>query len=126
MYKLILISILVSIATAQTTSAKAFFDPFKKRIEKEPIRKIKPKLPKRLPQRKKVIIPPLNIKVIGFSRGSSQLSIIVLYKGSTHLLYEGDTVKNEFRVQRISEDVVTFLNLKSSKREFVEYGISRS
>lgn len=62
----------------------------------------------------------------GFSQSDEERSVIVRYKGPTHLLSEGDSVSSDFKVRRISEDVITIFNNKAKRREFVQYGLSNS
>jgi hypothetical protein len=102
--------------------SKPFFDPFQKLIEPP---KEKPKIQKRTVVKEtkevKVVIPPLQMGVMGISGEEGNRVAIVTYKGQQRLLMEGDEQPGEFKVISIEESQITLLHIKAGSRQVVKF-----
>lgn len=106
---------------ANDTIQKPFFDFFRKLIE-PPKREVeKPVNVVRAPEKKEVVIPPLQMQIMGISGEEGSRVAIVSYKGAQRLLMEDDEQPGEYKVISISSDKITLLHIAAGRRQEVTF-----
>jgi hypothetical protein len=107
--------------SADVATEKPYYDFFKKLIEK-------PRPPKRkrvrrqvVKKKQEIVVPPLQIQILGISGEDGARVAIINYKGQQMLIEEGDEKKGEFKVIRIDEGKLVFLHIKAQRRQEVTF-----
>jgi hypothetical protein len=104
-----------------TAIQKPFFDFFRKLIEPPKRRVPIQRAPIRPKQEKKIVIPPLQMNIMGISGEVGNRVAIVSYKGSQRLLMEGDEQPGEYKVISIDEQKITLLHIQAGRRQEVTF-----
>jgi len=108
-------------AFADVATEKPYYDFFKKLIEKPRPRKRQRVRRKVVKKQQKVVVPPLQIQILGISGEEGARVAIINFKGRQMLIEEGDEKKGEFKVIRIDEGKLVFLHTKAQRRQEVTF-----
>jgi hypothetical protein len=106
---------------ADDSIKKPFFDFFRKLIEPPKREVVRPQNVVRAPEKKEVVIPPLQMQIMGISGEEGSRVAIVTYKGSQRLLMEGDEQPGEYKVISIAVDKITLLHIAAGRRQEVTF-----
>jgi hypothetical protein len=118
----VMLVLFVNSGNTEVVVEKPFFDPFRKLIE-PPKKKIvkQRRTVVREKKKEKIVIPPLQMNVMGISGEEGNRVAIVSYKGQQRLLMEGDQQPGEFKVISIDENKITLLHIKAGTRQVVKF-----